>query len=252
MNHKWENYFDTESEYWKKIQKIYEENDHFPKVVVKNRNLHHKFMKSFSRLECTEIDNDKDNLVSLSEGDHFLVHYYLWKCTKTGFKNRTALAVRFMYKKAAKYITDEIAETIAKEWVCKGYKLSEETKNKISEAHKGKSTWNKGLKTGPLSEEAKKKIAESHKGKKISEEAKKKIAEAHKGIKLSEEHKNKISEACKCEKHPLYGKHLSEETKKKMSEAKKGKKFSEEHKKKIGEAHKGMHWKLVDGKRVWY
>lgn len=235
MNHKWENYFDTESEYWKKIQKIYEENDHFPKVVVKNRNLHHKFMKSFSRLECTEIDNDKDNLVSLSEGDHFLVHYYLWKCTKTGFKNRTALAVRFMYKKAAKYITDEIAEKIAKEWTCKGYKLSEETKNKISEAHKGKPTWNKGLKTGPL-----------------SEEAKKKMSEAHKGIKLSEEHKNKISEACKCEKNPLYGKHLSEETKKKMSEAKKGKKFSEEHKKKIGEAHKGMHWKLVDGKRVWY
>ena len=145
MNHKWENYFDTESEYWKKIQKIYEENDNYPKVVVKNRNLHHKFMKSFSRLECTEIDNDKDNLVSLSEGDHFLVHYYLWKCTKIGFKNRTALAVRFMYKKAAKYITDEIAETIAKEWTCKGCKLSEEAKKKLSEANKGKHWYNNGV-----------------------------------------------------------------------------------------------------------
>ena len=28
--------------------------------------------------------------------------------------------------------------------------------------------------------------------------------------------------------------------------------ISEETKKKISKAHKGMHWKLVDGKRVWY
>ena len=231
MNHKWENYFDTESEYWKKIQKIYEENDNYQKVVVKNRNLHHKFMKSFSRLEGTEIDNDKDNLVSLSEGDHFLVHYYLWKCTKTGFKNRTALPVRLMYKKAAKYITDEIAETIAKEWTCKGYKgqkLSEETKKKMSEAHKGKK----------FSEEHKKKLSEAKKdnqafkGKHHSEEARKKISKGHKGIKLCEEHKKKISESKK-------GKELSEEHKKNISKSKKGQ-------------HKGMHWKIVNGKRVWY
>ena len=265
MNHNWENYFDTESEYWKKIQKIYEENESFPKKVVKERNLHHKFPRSFSKKDGTEIDNDDDNLVSLSLADHFRVHYYLWKCSKKGYRSMMAMAFTLMRKKAVVYATDETIEQIALDYenamkdaydviskAHKGKKHSEETKNKISEAHKGKSTWNKGLKTGPLSEEAKKKMSESHKGKKISEEAKKKIAEAHKGIKLSEEHKNKISEACKCEKNPLYGKHLSEETKKKMSEAKKGKKFSEEHKKKIGEAHKGMHWKLVDGKRFWY
>lgn len=232
MNHKWENYFDTESEYWKKIQKIYEENDHFPKVVVKYRNLHHKFMRSFSRLEGTEIDNDKDNLVSLSEGDHFLVHYYLWKCTKIGFKNRTALPVRLMYKKAAKYITDEIAETIAKEWTCKGYKgykHSEEAKKKNAESHKGKHH----------SEEAKKKMSEHNKcywkGKKMSEESKKKMSEAQKGKHHSEETKRKISEARKGKQSNNKGKHHSEETKKKMSEALKGK-----------------HWKLVDGKRVYY
>ena len=51
-------------------------------------------------------------------------------------------------------------------------------------------------------------------------------------------------------------KHHSDETKRKMSEAHKGKPKSEEHKRKLSEAHKGqrkgMHWKLVDGKRIWY
>lgn len=51
-------------------------------------------------------------------------------------------------------------------------------------------------------------------------------------------------------------KHHSDETKRKMSESRKGKPKSEEHKRKLSEAHKGqkkgMHWKLVDGKRIWY
>ena len=51
------------------------------------------------------------------------------------------------------------------------------------------------------------------------------------------------------------GKYRSEETKKRISEAKKGKKrepFSEDWKKKMSVSHVGKHWKLVDGKRVWY
>ena len=51
-------------------------------------------------------------------------------------------------------------------------------------------------------------------------------------------------------------KHHSDETKRKMSESHKGKPKSEEHKRKLSEAHKGkrkgMHWKFVDGKRIWY
>lgn len=56
----------------------------------------------------------------------------------------------------------------------------------------------------------------------------------------------------KGERNPLYGKHRSEETKAKISEAEKGKKQSEETKRKISESRKGKHWKLVDGKMVWY
>lgn len=211
MNHKWENYFDISSEYWKKVEKIYEENESFPKKVVKERNLHHKFPRSFSKKDGVDIDNDEDNLVSLSLADHFRVHFYLWKCAKKGYRGMMAKAFVFMRKKMVVYASDETIEQLAKDYETamkdaaeaiskanKGKKLSEETKKKLSEANKGKQAWNKG--------------------KTFSEETKRRISEAHLG-------KN----------NSMYGKKHSEETKNKISEARKGK-----------------HWKLVDGKRLWY
>lgn len=116
-----------------------------------------------------------------------------------------------------------------------GRLCSEETRKKISEAHKGKPAWNKGKK---MSEEQKKKLSNArkgrtpwNKGKCHSEESKKKMSEALKGKKLSEEHKKKISEGGK-------GKHR--------------KLFSEEHRRKLSEVHKGQHWKLINGKRIWF
>lgn len=94
----------------------------------------------------------------------------------------------------------------------KGKHHSEKSKKKMSESHKGHVAWNKGKHFGPLSEETKKKISEVLKGKCHSEETKEKIREAAQNRKP-----------------------ISEETRKKKSEAIKGK-----------------HWKLVDGKRVWY
>ena len=54
------------------------------------------------------------------------------------------------------------------------------------------------------------------------------------------------------------GEKCSEETRRKMSEVRKGIVFSEEWKHKMSEAHKGIspnkgkHWKLVNGKRIYY
>jgi len=115
-------------------------------------------------------------------------------------------------------------------------KVNEETKKKLSKAHKGKKR----------SEEHSRKIAQANKGKKhseetkrklseislnMSEETKKKMSEAQKGRKVSEEHRKKIYEAFKGKKH-------SEETKRKLSEANKGKKMSKESIKKISESRK--------------
>lgn len=72
--------------------------------------------------------------------------------------------------------------------------MSEEQKQKLSEAHTGKSSWNKGKKTGPLSEEHKKKLSEAGRGKEHSDEWNKKVSESLKGRVLTEEHKKRIAE----------------------------------------------------------
>ena len=126
-----------------------------------------------------------------------------------------AKAFVFMRKKAVVYATDETIEQIAKDYEA----AMKEAARASSEANKGKNTGE----DNPMY------------GKHHTKEAKKKLSESHKG-------------------KPTWskGKKLSEETKKKLSESHKGKKISEETKNKISKAYKGKHWKLVDGKRVWY
>ena len=209
MKHNWENYFDISSEYWKKLKKIYEENESFPKKVVKDRNLHHKFPKSFSKKDGAEIDNDEDNLVSLSLADHFRVHYYLWKSAKKGYRGMMARAFTLMRKKAVVYATDETIEQIAQDYE----EAMRDAFEVMSKAMKGKHH----------SAETRKKISEGNKGKKRSEEAKKKMSDANKG-----------------ENNPMYGKHHSTETLKKMSGSwDYDKHFTADTRKKLSEARKG-------------
>ena len=130
------------------------------------------------------------------------------------------------------------------------HKPSEETRNKIGAAHKGKQGYWKGKN---LSEEAKKKISEANKGKQKSVEHKKKISEARKGKCAGEDNpmygKHHSVEVLQKMSDAKKGKHASEETRKKMSESRKGKPKTKEWRKKLGEAHKGNAY--VKGKR-WY
>ena len=118
-----------------------------------------------------------------------------------------------------------------------GVKHSEESKQKIGEARKGKNPY--ANKTPEEMEEARQKMSESHKGIKMSEEAKRKSSESHKGKKASEETRRKMSESRKGKNNPMYGKKQSEETRRKNSESHKGKKASEETRRKNSESHKG-------------
>lgn len=119
-------------------------------------------------------------------------------------------------------------------------KMSEETRQKISAANKGRVSPNKGK---PMSDEQKKKLSESKIGKTTgprSEETKKKISEANKGKVVSDDTRQKISNIRKTcwaddnyrqnqvekhkwqtgENHPWFGKHHSDETKEKMRDVK--------------------------------
>jgi len=121
-------------------------------------------------------------------------------------------------------LSDEAKKKIGDRF--RGKHLSEEHKQKLREANKGKippcyeetrrkrSESMKGKNTGPKSEEHRKKLSEAHCGKKLSDEHKEKLRNKP----VSEETRQKISEAGK-------GRIVSEETRRKKSESMKGKKF---------------------------
>lgn len=97
------------------------------------------------------------------------------------------------------------------------YTNSEETRRKISEANKGRIT----------SQSTREKLSKAHKGKKLSEETKKKLSEINKGRKrgpLSEETKKKLSERFSGKGNPNYGRKFSKEVRERMSESRRGEK----------------------------
>lgn len=138
---------------------------------------------------------------------------------------------------------------------CQAMKLSDETRQKLSKARKGIvftkehrrniSKAGKGKHSGPFSEEHKRRIKETHPdfsgennpnwGKKRSAETRRKMSEAQKGRKLSEEMKQQIS-------NTLKGRKQSRDVVERRAKSLKGKTGW----------NKGMHWKLVNGKRVYY
>lgn len=100
----------------------------------------------------------------------------------------------------------------------KGRKLSKDTKQKISDAHKGrKNNW---------SEETRHRVAEASRKKAT-------------GVKHSEETKRKIGEKSKGRK--IVKPPLTEEQKKRIGNASRGRKFSEETKKHLSEIHSNRH-----------
>ena len=97
-----------------------------------------------------------------------------------------------------------------------GHTVSEETKEKIRQALKGKPNGRKGI---PLSMELRQKLSQAHKGVPLSPEHRKALSEGQKGRIFSEETRLKIAERQEGEKNHMFGKHLSEEAKEKIRQA---------------------------------
>ena len=136
---------------------------------------HHIIPKCWFKKNNLPIDNSTDNLVLLTEEQHMKVHKLAAMCI-IGSDMRSAMGFA-VHRLHGSY---------------RGMHHTEETKIKMSMAHKGKRPKN-----------------------------------------LDDLHKAQI------------GRKLSEITKKRISESKKGIHTG-------GECFKGMHWKVVNNKRVWY
>ena len=139
MEHDYSVVFETDNEYWNRVLEIFENNEKYPKKRTSSRNLHHKFPRSFSKMLGEPVDNDPDNLISLSLADHFLVHYYYYLLAKKGYRQRMATAFTFMAKKGLKYMTPETAEQMARDYeeaqVIANQFNSERLKGKSHEGH---------------------------------------------------------------------------------------------------------------------
>jgi hypothetical protein len=153
--------------------------------------------------------DDSSNLVELTVEEHAEAHKKLWE----------------QYGNIKDYCAWKGLEgTIGKEEIIRllmdptGRVHTEETKNKISQSHKGKQKH---------TEESKEKLRQFRTGMKLSEEHKAKISKGLEGNtimvgrKLSEDAKKKISEAGMGNKNASKNPNVSEEERKKRSEASK-------------------------------
>ncbi len=113
MKHDFSIVFETDNELWQRVLEIFEINEKYPKKKTKGRELHHKFPRSFSKKLSEEVDNEADNLISLTPSDHFRVHYYYYLLAKKGFRQSMALAFQLMLRAPSKQISPATMEEMA-------------------------------------------------------------------------------------------------------------------------------------------
>ena len=72
------------------------------KADSKYYNVHHIIPRSYFKKMNFPIDNREINLVKLTLQEHFMVHYYAWKCAKSPIKRSMATAFHLMVGRATK------------------------------------------------------------------------------------------------------------------------------------------------------
>lgn len=135
-----------------------------------DRSIRHK-----AHYESSKYNVQPINRILQSNPDRYTYQVLVWNVDSQERLN--ALEIQYIQQLKPKFNFTDGGDGIS------GFRHSEKTKKKISEANKGKTPWNKG---------------KTH----------------------SEETRKKMSESLKGENNPMYGKRHSEETRKKISESK--------------------------------
>lgn len=177
--------------------------------------------------------NRNENMILLTAREHFIVHWLLTKMCEGVYKQKMQHAIFRMISKTGKRIITSWQFEIAKKEQAKAVSsraVTLETRNKISQALKGKNVGKN------LTEEHKSKLREAAKTRApISEETRKKRSASLKGRVAP--NKGKPSKM----KGKPSGLHHTDEHRHRMSVVQKGRIFSEEHRKKISESQKKRH-----------
>lgn len=116
MTHDFSICFRTEDPMWSEVLKIIEKNKNKPKKKSLYRQLHHIWPRSFSKIIGEQVDNSDDNIISLSEGEHFLIHYYYWKLAKPKFIRSCHFTVKLMWKNKMYSASTDTMKKIAEDY----------------------------------------------------------------------------------------------------------------------------------------
>lgn len=176
----------------------------YPSIFVNNKYLHW-----YEKLTSTSTQSDyvekhhivpksiipNDNLVSLTPRQHYIAHLLLIKCVNPIYRKKMVYAITAMKMRTAKGIKFnshifeklKIEANLNRSLLLKGRTHSQEAKDKI----KAK----RALQV--ISEETRAKMSTAHKGKKQPLEAIERTRQAHLGSKRSEDTKQKLREARK-------------------------------------------------------
>jgi len=137
------------------------------------------------------------NLVNMTEGGECNYGRIVSESTRDKMRyrhiskeTRAKMSKANIGKKLSQETKDKISEVLRQKFKdtgksTKGFKMSPETKEKMSISHTGHS----------VCDETREKLSKVHKGKTVSDETKEKQSKAHKGKVLSAEHRKKISDS---------------------------------------------------------
>lgn len=90
------NYFNVESEFFEEYMRIIEKNRDQPKKRTSGRQLHHIIPRSFFKRRGENVDNTENNIVSLSQSEHWLSHWLIWQCALAGLRGVAYLSISQM------------------------------------------------------------------------------------------------------------------------------------------------------------